>query len=146
MQIWTYPAVLRRIDDEYVVSFPDIPEALTGAASIEEARALAADALDEAVLAYLAEGRAVPAPRAAAAGEEAIALDPLTAGRAAVAQLMRDHHLTKVRLAGLMDKDEKVVRRILNGKGGVSMETVTAALRALGARPSLNVEIAAAAI
>jgi antitoxin HicB len=137
---WSYPAVFQRLDDEVIVRFPDVPEALTGASTLEEARALAADALEEAVLAYLAEGRAVPAPRKAAKGEEAVILDPLTAGRAAVANLMAAQHVSKVALASRMRRDEKVVRRIVGGAGGVTMENVTAALKALGARPALALE------
>ena len=36
-----------------------------------------------------------------------------------------------------MAKDEKVVRRIVSGKGNVTMQTITVALKALGARPAL---------
>jgi antitoxin HicB len=138
---WSYPAVFQRLDDEVIVRFPDIPEALTGAATLEEARVLAADALEEAVLAYLADGRPVPAPRKAAKGEEAVILDPLTAGRAAVANLMAAQHVSKVALAARMRRDEKVVRRIVGGAGGVTMENVTAALKALGAKPALALEL-----
>jgi antitoxin HicB len=141
MQTWTYPAIFDRIDDEVVVRFSDIPEALTGAATLEEARMLAADALEEAILGYLAEGRPVPLPRKAGKGEVAVPLDPVTAGRAAVAMLMSRQHITKVALASRMQRDEKVVRRILDGSGNVSMENVSAALRALGARPSLALEM-----
>lgn len=141
LETWSYPALFTQADGEVVVRFPDIPEALTGADTLAEARVLAADALNEAVLAYLAEGRPVPAPRAAAEGEEAVSLDPLTAARAAVARIMAARRISKVGLAGLMKRDEKAVRRILDGKGGVSMESVMIALRTLGARPKLVVEI-----
>lgn len=142
MQTWTYPATFDRVDGEIVVRFPDIPEALTGAADMKEARALAADALEEAILGYLAEGTAIPAPRKAGKGETDVPLDPLTAGRAAVAMLMNDQHITKVTLASRMQRDEKVVRRILDGSGNVSMANVSAALKALGARPGLMLDVA----
>ncbi len=142
VQTWTYPAIFNRQGEEIIVTFPDFPEAVTGASSMGEARALAADALEEAVLAYLAHGRAVPPPRSAAKGEELVALEPLTAGRAAVARIMAGRKVNKVRLALMMRRDEKVVRRILDGRAGVRMETVSAALRALGARSALTVEAA----
>jgi antitoxin HicB len=140
--IWTYPAIFDQRDGEVIVSFPDIPEALTGAATLAEAQHMAVDALQEAVLSYLADGRPVPAPRKAAKGEVAVPLEPLTAGRAAVSQLMAEQHVTNVALAGLMHKDEKVVRRILDGSGSVGIATVTEALRALGAQPSLSLSVA----
>jgi antitoxin HicB len=139
MQTWTYAAVFdHQGDDEIVVRFPAIPEALTSGQGLDDARAMAADVLTEAVLGYLAGGREVPSPAASAsAGEELIALEPLTAGRAAVQRLMTENGLSKVALAARMGKDEKVVRRILDGSGGVSMENVVAALRALNAAPIL---------
>lgn len=137
---WTYPAVFTREPGEVIVSFPDIPEALTGAATLEEARVLAEDALEEAVLGYLAHGLTVPPPREAGKGEEPVSLDPVTAGRVAVAQLMARQHVTKVALAARMNRDEKVVRRIVGGVSGVTMETVIIALKALGARPRLAIE------
>jgi antitoxin HicB len=79
MQTWTYPAVLEHREGEIIVRFPDFPEALTGADTLDDALALAADALEEAVLGYLDAGRHVPSPRLAAKGEEAITLDPHTA-------------------------------------------------------------------
>jgi antitoxin HicB len=136
---WAYPAVFTQLDGEVVVRFPDIPEAITGAATLDEARALAADALEEAILGYLAAGTPVPAPRRAAKGEELVPLDPLTAGRAAVARLMSEQHVNKVALAAMIDRDEKVVRRIVGGSGSVTMENVTIALKALGARPMLAI-------
>jgi antitoxin HicB len=134
---WTYPAVFEREGDEVVVHFPDVPEALTGASTMEEARLLAADALEEAILHYLAEGMPIPLPRAANKGEEAVALDPISAGRAAVAILMAQGRISNVALADRMAKDEKVVRRIVSGKGNVTMQTITVALKALGASPAL---------
>jgi hypothetical protein len=88
---------------------------------MEEARLLAADALEEVILHYLAEGMPIPLPRAANKGEEAVALDPISAGRAAVAILMAQGHISNVALASWMAKDEKVVRRIVSGKGNVTM-------------------------
>ena len=134
---WAYPAIFTQRDGEVLVRFPDVPEAITGAATMEEARVLAADALEEVILSYLASGSPIPAPRRPNKGEEAVALDPLTAGRAAVASLMAKKHVSKVALAALIQRDEKVVRRILDGAGVVTMDNVTVALRALGAHPTL---------
>jgi antitoxin HicB len=129
---WAYPAIFERLEDgEIVVSFRNFPEALTGADDLADAKRLAEDALEEAVLGYLAEGRDVPNPRSARPGEELVLLDPLTAGRAAVLRALRERGLSRRRLAELMGKDEKVVRRILDGERGVTFANVRDALRAL---------------
>jgi antitoxin HicB len=141
MEQWTYPALIEGEAGDYVVRFPDISEAITGGETLEEARALASDALEEAILGRLARGEPVPRPSRVTRGQEAVELDPLTAGRAAVATILTEAHIPNVRLAGLMKVDEKVVRRILDGKGGVTMRNVTQALRVLGAKPRLTVDL-----
>lgn len=49
MNMLSYPARIARDGEGFVVSFPDIPEALTGAPTREEAIVLAADALTAAM-------------------------------------------------------------------------------------------------
>src|SRR5258706_2260640 len=60
----SYVAYLRKEpDSDYGVDFPDLPGCVTAGASVEEAQAMAAEAL-AAHLAFLeAEGRDIPAPR-----------------------------------------------------------------------------------
>ena len=89
MQTWTFPAVIEKLgDDDFLATFPDVPEARTGGASLAEVRENAADVLEEAILAYLAHGRPIPSPREPIGGEEAIILDPVTAARAGLATAM----------------------------------------------------------
>ena len=65
----SYPATIDPDGDGFMVSFPDIPEALTGAATREEAISMAADALRVAMQFYAADGRAVPDPSEPLAGQ-----------------------------------------------------------------------------
>ena len=58
----SYPARMARDGEGFVVSFPDIPEALTSGASREEALVMAADALTTAMDFYFEDRRPVPAP------------------------------------------------------------------------------------
>jgi antitoxin HicB len=140
MQTWAFAARIERsFDDEFVVSFADIPEALTAGETLDEARALAVDALDEAILAYMAAGRIVPLPREPLANEELVPLDPVTAARAALAQAMREERLTNVALARLMSRSEGAIRRLTDGATGVKIDTVLQALSALGRRATLAV-------
>jgi antitoxin HicB len=133
-----YPAALEHLDGEVIVRFPDFPEALTGAATETEALAAAADALEEAVLARLANGEEVPrSPASIRTDHVGVMLAPVTAARALVDQMRRANKLTKVELAARMGRDEKVVRRVLDGRRGVSMDTVLEALAALGFETTL---------
>ena len=69
-----YPAKIEPDTVGYMVSFRDIPEALTAAETLDEARAMAADALLAAMDFYFEDKRPVPPPSAIEDGEELIAL------------------------------------------------------------------------
>lgn len=141
MQTWSYPALFEHHGaDGYVVRFPDFPEAVTGGDTLEESRALAADALDLVVRDYLTRGAPVPEPRRAHSGEEPVPLDPLTAARALLARTMAREQLTDMAVAARIGRSEAQVRRMLDGRGGVRIEGVLEALAALGVRPMLAAE------
>jgi antitoxin HicB len=137
MRAFIYPAVIEEpYPGDFVVRFPDVPEAITGGDTREGALGNAPDALTAALEHYLDRGQAIPAPRPARRGEVAVPLDPSVAARVILVEAMASQGLTKVALAGRMQKDEKVVRRILAGKGA-SLELTFAALRAAGVEPVL---------
>jgi antitoxin HicB len=69
-----YPALIEPDTVGFMVSFRDIPEALTCGATLEEARHMAALVLVDALDFYIEDGRALAAPSAAQAGEELIEL------------------------------------------------------------------------
>ena len=120
MQTWAFPAVIEKLgDDDFLTTFPDVPEAMTGGASLAEVRENAADALEEAILAYLAHGWPVPDPREPRGGEEAIILDPVTAARAALATAMRTKRISNVALAKTLGKSEGAIRRLTDGSSSV---------------------------
>jgi antitoxin HicB len=133
----TYPAHIEETGPhEFLVTFPDIPEALTDGATRAEAEANAADALSAALEGYLELGRDFPAARPAQKGEAEIALDPAIAARGVLVRAMTAQHLSKVALAQRMGRDEKVIRRIISGKGA-SLDLTLQALRAVGIRAAL---------
>jgi antitoxin HicB len=140
MQTWIFPAVIEKLgDDDFLATFPDVPEAMTGGGSLAEVRENAADALEEAILAYLAHGRPIPSPREPGDGEEAVILDPVTAARAALATAMRAKKISNVALAKTLGKTEGAIRRLTDGSSAVKIDTVLQAMNALGARAILAV-------
>ena len=135
MQTWTYPARVRSdADDDHTVRFDDFPEAICGATTVKEALRVAAEVLEEAVLGRLADGEAIPSPRAAGADEVLVVLDPTTAARAALAEAMRCGRVSNTALAAKLGKTEGAVRRLTSGKRGVKLETVLDALALTGQR------------
>lgn len=76
-----YPAVLTRDVLGWKLHFPDVPEALTGGATREEAIEQAVEALATAMDFYLAESRPVPVPSLVQDGQVAIKLPPTVVER-----------------------------------------------------------------
>jgi antitoxin HicB len=137
-RVFVYPVLLEQAAaDEIIARVAGFPEVLTSGRTPAEAVAAAQDALDEAVLARLADGREVPLSAASQRQDDLAYLDPLTGARVMVDVKRREAGMSKSDLARAMGKDEKVVRRILDGRGSVTIETVLEALKALGVKASL---------
>jgi len=117
-----------------VVTFPDVPEALTQGRSEADARAMAEEALGLALLSYLQRGKPLPKPRAKGRGFVDVAVAPDVAAKLAVLESFAAAGITKTELAHRLGKDEKEVRRILDPKHPTKLPALTAALRALGKR------------
>ena len=133
----TYPAMIAQAPEgDFVVRFRDVPQALTGGATREEASELATDALAVALEGYLEAGRSFPSASLAQADEIEVAVDPALAARAMLIAAMAEQRLSNVALAQRLGKDEKTVRRIVSGQSA-SFALTLAALRAVGIRPAL---------
>jgi antitoxin HicB len=137
MTPFAYPCRIEEIDrNEFLVTFPDVPEALTSGETRDAALVAAADALVVAIDGYLEAGREVPSPRPARRDEDLIALDPAVAARVVLLREMARLRMSRVALATQLGRDEKAVRRMISGKGA-SLEMTLNALKVMGIRPVL---------
>ena len=145
MRSYAYRALLEPGDrrGNIVVSFPDVPEAVTQGRGEADARVMAEEALGLALLAYLERGKPLPKPRAKGRGLVEIAVAPDVAAKLAVLEAFVETGITKSELARRIGKDEKEVRRILDPKHATKLPALTAALRALGKRLVVRVMEAA---
>ena len=128
---------------DFLVTFPDVPEAITQGNSLEEARVNAYDALAAALAGYMKRDRAFPVAVTtmklrADAGSTLYetAVEPKLAARARLALEMKAQGISNVGLAKRMGRDEKAVRLILSGRGA-SLDKTLEALRAVGVRAAL---------
>lgn len=72
----TYPAQIQEnAPGEFVVTFRDVPEAITSGATREHALHQALDALATAIDGYLIAGRALPEASAPETGEQLVRID-----------------------------------------------------------------------
>jgi antitoxin HicB len=130
----------------FIVTFPDVPEAMTHGATRAEARANAAEALELALLgAYYARGLPFPAassPSRTGGNLEWIGVPPAAIAKMAFIDAFKESGLTRVALAARLGKSEAEVRRMLNPTYGSTINTLEAGLRALGRRLVITVEAA----
>src|ERR1700676_4123528 len=115
MQQFSYPVTLKRDPKGgFVVTFKDVPEAITQGENLDDALEQAADALEEAVAGRLRLGEKIPVPSKAAKHQPLVPLPAVTASKAALYMTIRQTGLSKVALAAQLGCDEKEVRRLLN--------------------------------
>ena len=147
MRAYSYRALFEPGDRRgtIVVTFPDVPEAITQGRSEGDARAKAEEALALVLLTYLKRGKPLPKPRAKGRGLVDVAVAPEVAAKLAVLESFAQAGMTKSELARRIGKDEKEVRRILDPKHPTKLPALTAALRALGKRLVIGVTEAEAA-
>jgi antitoxin HicB len=127
----------------FVVSFPDVPEAITQGDDMADARTMAEEALGMALLGYLAQGRRLPKAKAKDRGLVPVAVAPDVAAKLAVLEAFTEAGISKADLARRLGKDEKEVRRMLDPRHPTKLPALTEALRVLGKRLVVAVEKAA---
>ena len=129
-----YPVKLERQEDgSILVSFPDIPEALTEGATEEEALAEAEDCLVAALGGYIQARRAIPRP-SAGRGRTLVPLPALVAAKSALYCAMRTQGVGNTALAERLGVSEGAVRRLIDPDHRSHIGQVEAALHALGQR------------
>ena len=147
MRSYVYRALFEPGDrrGNIVVSFPDVPEAITQGRGQIDARAMAEEALGLVLLDYLERCKPLPKARAKARNLVDIAVAPDVAAKLAVLEAFAAAGISKTELARRIGKDEKEVRRILDPRHPTKLPALTAALRALGKRLVVGVMEAEAA-
>jgi antitoxin HicB len=140
MRLFTYAVKLTPDKDEggYVVTFRDLPEAITQGDSIDDALAEAADCLEEAIAGRIDDGREIPSPSSPKRGERIVSVAPSMALKAAVYLAVQEAGISNSELARRMQLDEKEARRILDPRHPTKLPKIVAALAALGRRLELS--------
>lgn len=145
MQTFVYPAKFERGQKPgvLVVTFRDMPEAITQGKGEKDAIWQAADCLEEAIAGRIADGREIPKPSKATRVERPIPVPAPMAAKAALYLAMREAGMTNVQLARKLGCDEKEVRRMLDARHPTKLPRIQEALEVLGKRLVLAVEEAA---
>jgi len=146
---FAYPVTLtpNEGDGGFVVTFRDLPEAITQGDDAASALDEAADALEEAIAGRIRRGDPIPAPSAAGAGGLQVPIPApsaagagglqvpvpaLTAAKAALYLALRETGISKSELAVRLGCDEKEVRRLLDPRHASKLPRIERALSVLG--------------
>lgn len=140
-----YGAIVEPGDEAgFVVTFPDVPEAITEGDTREQALQMAEEALGLGLLSYPERGLTLPVAKAKGRGLVKVAVEPDVAAKLALLEAFRESGLSKSELARRLGKDVKEARRILDPMHPTKLPQIAHALAALGKRLVIGVEQIAA--
>ena len=138
--IYAYPCDLVADDrGALVATFPDVPEAITGADSRAEALCLAADALAATLAGYVHDGRDIPEPSEPVDRQELVAVDAVTAAKLSLYSAMHSQGISEAELARRTGASAPVVRKLTDPDHSSGIEQVNTALEAAGCRLAVEV-------
>jgi len=140
----TYAALFKPEDKGFVVTFPDIPEAITEGDSAAEAMEYAVDALQTVLSEYINRRREIPRPRhMRGRNVRLVRLPALAEAKLEVYRAMRANGVRKADLARRVGWQKSQVDRLLDLKHASRLDQIETALTALDKRLTIHVEDAA---
>ena len=116
----------------FVVTLPDIPEAITQGETEEEAMGMAREALETALEFYFEDKRAVPVPSKTKRGQDVIELPASLSAKILLLNEMLAQNIRPAELARRLDTTPQEVNRLTNLRHTTRIDGIDAALRALG--------------
>lgn len=145
MKRFVYPATLTpdTKDGGFVVTFVDVPEAITQGEDVADALREAADCLEEAIANRIVEGLPLPPPSLVRKRQHAVLLPAQTAAKAALYVALQEAKITKAELAKRLQCDEKEVRRLLDPRHPSKLPRIDSALAAVGQRLVIGLQAVA---
>jgi antitoxin HicB len=116
----------------FVVTFPDIPEAITQGETAEEALKMAQDALETALDFYFDDRRAVPAPSKPKRGQRLVTLPVSIEAKVLLLNEMIRQRVRPAELARRLRTTPQAVNRLVNIRYVSKIDGIAGAMAALG--------------
>jgi len=135
---FVYPFESEKEGGSTVISFPDVPGAVTQVDKGEDFDEIINDCLIAVLGGYIARRRPPPRP-SAAQSRPTVALDILTSAKLALAMAMSDANMSNVGLAERLGVHEKTIRRLLDLDHVSRIDRLESALAHFGLQPELSV-------
>jgi len=127
-----YPVRLRKDGKFILVTFPDIPEAITQGDNREHALQMAAEALESAMEFYFEDRRVVPRPSKPKRGQPLVELPASVAAKALLLNEMIRQKVRPAELARRIGTTPQEVNRLTNIRHSSKIDGIQCAMKALG--------------
>ncbi len=136
-----FPVILTPDNEEggFVVTFPDIPEAITQGDTLQEALEMAQGALEAALEFYFEDKRAVPLPSKPKRGQHMIELPASLSAKVLLLNEMVTQNIRPAELARRLNTTPQEVNRLTNLRHTSRIDGIAAALQAMGRRLEISV-------
>jgi len=128
-----YPAIFEPAEEGgFVVTFPDIPEAITQGEDVDDAMLHAADALETALDFYFDAQRIVPKPSRPKRGQYMVELPASVSAKVLLLNEMIAQKVRPAELARRLQVTPQEVTRLINPRHKSKIDGIAVALKALG--------------
>ncbi len=140
MDGFDYPVVLApQREGGFLVSFPDVREAITQGENEQEALRVAVDALETALSFYIDARAPLPVPRKPRRGQPTVRPSALECDKLGVYRAMTEQGIRKAELARRLGWHMPQVDRLFDLRHASRMDQLEAAARVLGRRIDVRV-------
>lgn len=136
--MFDYPVILTPDEGTVLVTFPDVPEAITFGADEDEALLQAVDALETGLAFYVDARKPLPVP-SAAEGRPTVRPSALECAKLGVYQAMTEQGVKKSELARRLGWHMPQVDRLFDLNHASRFDQIEAAARALGRHVEVRV-------
>jgi len=130
--MFDYPVILTPDGGTVLVSFPDVPEAITFGADQDDALLHAVDALETALSFYVDARKPLPAASKAKRGQHSVRPTALECAKLGVYQAMTEQGIKKAELARRLGWHTPQVDRLFDLRHASQLEQIEAAAKVLG--------------
>lgn len=130
--MFDYPVTLTPDGDTVLVTFADVPEAITFGADEDEALLNAVDALETGLSFYVDARKPLPAVSLPAAGQKTVRPSALECAKLGVYQAMTEQGIKKAELARRLGWHMPQVDRLFDLRHASKLDQIEAAAAALG--------------
>ena len=135
-----YPVTLTPDDGSVLVTFADVPEAITFGADEQEALMQAVDALESGLSFYVDARQPLPVPSKPKRGQKTVRPSAMVCAKLGVYQAMTDQGIRKAELARRLGWHMPQVDRLFDLRHASKFEQIETAAAVLGKRLVLSVE------